>query len=111
LQPINADGTSAFKINKGTIPVKFRLTGGSAGITNLVAHLTLTKLTDNPEGHVIEAVSTAAADTGNQFRYDASANQYIFNLSTSSSNMSTGTWLLTIDMHDGVLRTVEISLK
>ena len=35
-QPINADGSSVFK-RGSTIPVKFRLQGASAGITNLAA--------------------------------------------------------------------------
>jgi hypothetical protein len=43
LQPINPDGSSIFKW-KSTVPVKFRLTGASAGITNLVATITYVKL-------------------------------------------------------------------
>src|SRR5205814_1146556 len=34
LQPVNADGSSVFKLGS-TVPVKFRLTGSSAGITDL----------------------------------------------------------------------------
>ena len=39
-------------------------------------------------GTDMEAVSTSAADTGNQFRY--TGGQYIFNMATSG--LSTGTW-------------------
>jgi predicted extracellular nuclease len=90
-QPINADGTSIFKLGR-TVPVKIALTGPSAVVTDLVAHLFLSKVSNGIEGSVIEADSTSAADTGNQLRYDPTSNQYIFNLSTSS--LSQGTWSL-----------------
>jgi hypothetical protein len=108
LQPINADGSSIFKLGR-TVPVKFQLTGASAGISNAVATLSVAKVSSNITGTYVEAVSTSAATTGNTFRYDSTSGQYIFNLSTS--NLSTGTWQLLIDLHDGAARTVEISLR
>jgi streptogramin lyase len=105
-QPINADGSSVFKQGR-TVPVKFALTGTSAGITNLEAYLSLTKITNSILGTVQEAVSTSAVDTGNRFRY--SGGQYIFNLSTK--DLSEGTWQLNIGLGDGVERTVNISLR
>ncbi len=108
LQPINADGSSMFKLNS-TIPVKFQLTGASAAITNAIVHLRLTKVSAGVAGSELEATSTAAADTGNQFRYDSSSHNYIFNL--AANTLSVGTWQLAIDLHDGVTRTVMISIK
>jgi len=108
LQPIDADGLSVFKLGS-TVPVKFRLVGASAGITDLVATLSVVRLTSNVTGTDIESVSTTAATTGNTFRYDASSSQYVFNLSTKS--LSKGTWRLSIDLHDGVARSTTISLK
>jgi hypothetical protein len=108
LQPINADGTSIFKLGS-TIPVKFRLTGASAGITNANAKLYVAKVSDGIAGVEAEAVSTSAADTGNAFRYDATGGQYIFNLSTRL--LSQGTYQLRIDLGDGASHTVIISLK
>jgi hypothetical protein len=108
LQPINANGSSVFKLGR-TVPVKFQLTGFSACINDLVARLTLRKVASTVMGTSIEAVSTSAATTGNLFRYDASSRQYIFNLSTS--NLSTGTWELSVDMGDGESRTIRISLR
>ncbi len=68
------------------------------------------ELDDHARPHdVQEAVSTATADSGNTFRYDSTSGQYIFNLATSG--LSTGTWQLTIDTHDGNLHSVSISLK
>ncbi|HYP52904.1 MAG TPA: DNA/RNA non-specific endonuclease, partial [Pyrinomonadaceae bacterium] len=81
LQPVNADGSSVFKLGR-TIPVKFQLTGASAGLTNAVARLYVARLSDNVAGAESEADSTSNATTGNLFRYDASANQYVFNLDT-----------------------------
>jgi hypothetical protein len=108
LQPINADGSSIFKLGR-TVPVKFQLTGGSAGVTNLLATLSLAHVSSSITGTYVEAVSTSAATTGNVFRYDATSKQYIFNLATDG--LSAGTWRLSIDLGDGLARTVDISLR
>ena len=106
LAPINVSGNSVFKLGS-TIPVKFRLTGGSAGVTNGVFRLYGSKISNGVAGQEQEVSSTSNADSGNTFRY--SDGQYIFNLSTKS--LSEGTWQLRIDLGDGVLRTVNIALK
>ena len=49
LQPVNADGSSIFKLGS-TVPVKFQLTGASAGITNLQARLYLQRLGSGTTG-------------------------------------------------------------
>ena len=108
LQPVNVDGSSIFKLGS-TVPVKFQLTGASAGISNLTARLYLQRLGAAATGTIIEAVSTSNATTGNLFRYDGTSGQYIFNLNTKP--LQTGTYQLRIDLGDGVLRTVNISLR
>jgi hypothetical protein len=108
LQPINSDGSSIFKLGR-TIPVKFKLTGESAGITDAGAKLYLFKVSDSVTGTKEEAPSTAAATEGNLFRCDASEDQYVFNLSTE--DLVQGTYRLRIDLSDGEKRTVDISLK
>src|SRR5262249_28782483 len=100
LPPINADGSSVFKLGR-TVPVKFRLTGASAAISNLVATLHLSRISDGVAGTEADADSTSAADVGDRFRYDAAGDQYIFNLGTRG--LSPGTWQLRIDLGDGVL--------
>ena len=107
LQPINQDGTSVFKLNS-TVPVKFQLTGGSAGSV-LTARIYVAKMSNGVAGIEAEAVSTAQADAGNVFRYDPTTAQYIFNLGTKG--MSEGTWQLRVDLGDKVTRTVIISLR
>lgn len=60
-------------------------------------------------GTDLEAVSSAAATTGNLFRYDPTAHQYIFNWSTKG--LTRGTYRLFINLGDGVERTVNLGLK
>ena len=108
LRPVNVDGSSVFK-QGSTIPVKFSLTGADAGIANLTAKLYLSQSDAVDPIAANEAVSTSAADSGNTFRYDASAQQYIFNLSTRS--LSQGTWRLRIDLGDGTDHVVKIQIK
>lgn len=108
LQPINGNGSSVFKLGR-TVPVKFALTDASAPIANLSAHLKVGKASDGITGTVTEAVATASADVGNTFRYDPTAHQYVFNLSTSG--WSQGTWVLRVDLGDGVPHDTLISLR
>jgi hypothetical protein len=108
LQPINVDGTSIFKTGS-TVPVKFRLTMGSAGML-IDARIFAARVSSGIAGTELEATATNAPDGGNAFRYDATADQYIFNLGTRG--MSEGTWQIRIDLGDGAApRTVLISLK
>ena len=98
LAPIKADGSSVFNLG-AKIPVKFRLTGACAGNPNLVANIYFYKLP-----------STGGPVTQGLFEYNASADQYSFNLSTKG--LSTGTWAVGIDLHDGVgIRVVTVRLR
>jgi hypothetical protein len=99
LQPINPDGSSIFKLGS-TVPVKFALTdAGGARIGGAVASLSIAQVSNDVEGTFVEAVSTSAATTGSLFRYDATAQQYIFNLATKG--LTTGTYSLKITLDDG----------
>jgi hypothetical protein len=108
LAPLNNDGSSVYKIGS-TIPVKFQLTGTAAGIGNLPAKLYYAKVSNNLPGTEVEAISTSAADSGNLFRYDATAKQYMYNLSTKG--FTEGTYQLRIDLGDGVPHTVTITSR
>ena len=89
--------------------MKFKLTLGSAGML-IDARIFTAKLSNGIAGTELEATATNAPDGGNAFRYDATADQYIFNLGTRG--MSEGTWQIRIDLGDGAApRTVAISLK
>lgn len=108
-QPINADGSSIFKIGS-TIPVKFPLSDASGTpVSTAVATLSLAKISNGIEGTYMEAVSRCAADSGNQFRYDSTAQQYIFNLATKE--LEKGTYGMRIALDDGQTFAVIISFK
>ena len=106
--PVNQDGNSVFKLGR-TVPLKFQLTGASAGIANLVATLTVRRESAGIYGTDDEAISSSAADTGNQFRYDVSARQYVFNLSTLG--YAVGTYTAQVEMGDRIKRNVRFSLR
>ncbi|HEV2765271.1 MAG TPA: tandem-95 repeat protein, partial [Pyrinomonadaceae bacterium] len=108
LQPVNADGSSVFKLGR-TVPVKFQLTGASAGLTNAVARLYVAKVSNNVVGTETEAGSTSNATEGNLFRYDATSGQYVFNLDTGG--LTAGTYQARVDTGDGVLRTFGFALR
>ena len=115
-QPINVapSSTSIFKLGR-TVPVKFTLTGASAGITNATAKLSFRKWNGAVEGDVNEADSTSTATAGDAFRYDASSGQYVFNWDTkplaSDLSLGQGTYVLFINLGDGVQRAVLVSLR
>ena len=98
VEPISSKGNSTFKVGS-TIPVKFRLTGESAAITDATVGL---YVDDEP------ALSTSAAGE-NLFRYDPDSDEYIFNLNTKG--LDPGAHVLRIDFGDGTSYTVMITLK
>ncbi len=120
LQPINGDGSSRFKLGS-TIPVKFQALCNGVAVGNVTAKMYVKQGDSQPDPGVDEAISTAASTTGNLFRYDSTAQQYIFNLSTKLgyvnpgpeppiNNFSQGTWSLKIGLDDGTFRSVNIQL-
>jgi hypothetical protein len=112
LQPINLDGSSVFKLGS-TVPVKFQLLGGSAGVTNATGFaLYVAKVSNNVVGTEEAAVTSTPASTGNLFRYDPTSGQYLYNMGTKGGPWTAGTWQLRVDLGDGAPpRIVLISLK
>ncbi|MBU4077834.1 MAG: PxKF domain-containing protein [Euryarchaeota archaeon] len=107
--PIRSDGSSIFKLGS-TIPVKFRVADANGNyVSTVVSNLTHQKITDEIFGRIEESISTSAANDGNTFRYDITDNLYIFNLGTSG--MATGTYQLSINLDDGTVKIVRISIK
>src|SRR5262249_44908568 len=108
LQPINPDNSSVFNAGS-TVPVKFRLTDASAGITDLSAKLSITKINNFVPGPVNETTSSSIASSGNLFSYDPVSGLYVFKW--SSRGLGTGTYQLQIDLGDGVAHTVKLALR
>ncbi|HEX8566529.1 MAG TPA: pectinesterase family protein [Pyrinomonadaceae bacterium] len=108
LAPINAGGGAEFK-QGSIIPLKFKLIGASAGISNAAARLTLAKIVNGVAQTEFPATARGNSNAGNLFRFDAAENQYIFNLSTR--NLTVGVYRLQIDLGDGVSRTALFTLN
>ncbi len=99
-QPINADGTSAFKLGS-TVPVKFL-----CGHANLNAKLAVVKVSSTLlSGTTLESEVVAPADS--TFRYDSSSGQYVYNLSTKG--LTTGTYRLKVTL-DGSDTSIQAQL-
>jgi hypothetical protein len=89
LQPVNADGTSNFKLGR-VIPVKTRVSDcNNHPVGSLTLTVSLTKLGDSG-GEVNEVVSSSSADTGDTMRFSSGDSMYIFNLSTKLSQFNGG---------------------
>jgi hypothetical protein len=111
LQPINNDGSSIFKLGS-TVPVKFQLLNADGSYeSDATATLKVAFVDQGIVGDYLEAVSTAAPDRGNTFRYDPAANQYIFNLGTRYLRHGTGTYSLQVTINGVVMKEVLISLN
>jgi N-acetylneuraminic acid mutarotase len=82
-QPINADGTSVFRANRGVVPVKFTLWIDNAQTCQLPpATISLIRTAGGTPGGMSESVFALASDNGPNFRIDSC--QYVYNLATSS---------------------------
>ena len=101
LQPISANGGSTFK-QGSTIPAKFRVcdaNGNSVGNPGVVQAFNIVQtIRGTVSTEVDTAVDSSTPDT--MFRWDPSAQQWIFNI--SSKNMSTQTtYIFAITLNDG----------
>jgi hypothetical protein len=108
LQPINFTGPrSLFKLGS-TIPVKIKITDCTgAPVTTLTPDVKTTKLDSTPEGTVVETVYTDIPTNGLDMRYDATSQQYIYNLGTK--NLAAGDWR--VDVIDPSIATQSASFS
>ncbi|HYS96905.1 MAG TPA: YDG domain-containing protein, partial [Candidatus Dormibacteraeota bacterium] len=109
LQPINIDGTSVFK-QGSTVPAKFRVcdaNGKSIGDPGVVQSFVATYMAGASTG-VNEAIVSTTPDTA--FRWDASGQQWIFNVSTKNLSANR-TYIYVITLNDGSTITFRFGLK
>ncbi|MGH7801012.1 MAG: Kelch repeat-containing protein [Thermodesulfobacteriota bacterium] len=107
-QPINPDGSSVFKANRGVVPVKFTLTLGGVNTCNLPsANISLIRTSGGTIGPVDESIYIMPADTGSNFRI--SDCQYIYNLGVSS--LGSGTYLVQIKISGFVVGSATFGLN
>jgi hypothetical protein len=120
-QPINDPPGTAQSVVKGgsTVPVKFQITDPSGALLSdaaaqAIATACNAKLTyisvGGSVGAANETLSSDTPSTGLCFRYDTTAHQFIYNLSTKS--MATGTWTIraTVTLADGSVISHDVNI-
>ena len=113
LQPINADGTSVFK-QGSTIPAKFRVcdaSGHSIGTAGVVFKFEQVSSVSDPNTVLNETVDSTTPDTA--FRWSATDQQWIFNMSTKNTSIFKAGTLYTykITLNDGSTIIFSFALK
>lgn len=108
--PINSDGSSVFKSNRGVIPVKFSLTNNDAPTCDLPpATIAVPRTAGGKLGTVDESIYAIQANSGSNFRIDPTACQYIYNLAASS--LGPGTYLVQISINGIAIGHAVFALK
>jgi hypothetical protein len=108
--PINLDGSSIFKANRGVLPVKFTLPPNDAQTCALPrASIAVTRTKGGVVGPIDESTYSTPADDGSNFRIDSSACQYVYNLAASS--LGGGTYRINIVINGTVMGGAVFALK
>jgi hypothetical protein len=111
LQPINPNGTSVFN-SKSTSPAKFRVcdaNGVSVGTPGVVKTFVLYQIVNGTTTTVNESVDSTTPDT--TFRWDPSAQQWIFNISNKNLGPANQTYFFLITLNDGTAIPFSYGLK
>ena len=111
LQPINSSGTSVFNA-KSTSPAKFRVcdaNGMSIGTPGVVKSFALVSATTGTITVVNETVDSTTPDSA--FRWDATAQQWIFNISNKNLGPANKTYYFQIALNDGTFIYFSYGLK
>jgi hypothetical protein len=110
LQPIDADGSSVWKAG-ATVPAKFRVcdaAGNSIGSAGVVTSFKLVEVMGGTLGDVDETPDSTTPDTA--FRWDSTAQQWIFNISTKSLTANE-TYVFQVQLNDGSSILFRFGLK
>lgn len=110
LQPVNADGTSVFK-QGSTVPLKFMVFDAnctSIGTPGVVTGMALTGTMNGTESTLNETIVSTTPDSS--FRWDPTAQQWIFNLSTKNLPKN-ATFQYTIYLNDGTCIRFQFGLR
>jgi probable HAF family extracellular repeat protein len=108
LLPIRPNGSSIFRVGR-PVPVRFKLTGASAVITDLQAKLVATKISSTVQGTSEDTSDETVDDTDLVFKYRALLKWYAYRWKTS--NQTQGTYRLEAVLGDGVSHSINVSLK
>lgn len=117
LPPLLRDGTASIQQGRQgrTIPVKFQLRcANGTSVSAAVATIAVFKMLDVATGAVdttdLTADAGAANNNGVLFRYDATSQQYVYNLSTAGWS-APATYRIIVTLDDGTQHMVEFSLR
>jgi uncharacterized membrane protein len=109
-QPINADGSSVFRANRGVIPVKFMLLNNGSPTCELPpATIAVFRMSGSTGVQVNESEYIQSADTGSNFRIDTTNCQYIYNL--SAATLGVGTYAVQIQINSSAVGDASFALK
>ncbi len=99
-RPINSDGSSTFKANRGVIPVKFTLTENNAPTCTLpAATISVTRTVGGTPGLVDVA------------KFRVSDCQYIYNLPVNKANLGAAVYSVDIKINGSVVGNAVFALK
>ena len=110
LQPVNVDGSSVWKQGR-IIPLKFRVcdvNNVSVGTPGVITSFTLDSVTQGTVSVIDETAIVAAEDT--VFRFDSTAQQWIFNLGTKAQSAG-DTYHYSIHLNDGTTISFQYGLR
>lgn len=109
-QPIEADGSSVFKANRGVVPVKFGVTQyGTQQSCTLPATIGISKVSNGALSSVDESTYSMSVDGRSNFRIDATACQYVYNLAASA--LGVGTYRVDISINGIMVGHAVFALK
>jgi len=92
------------------VPVKLQLlSAAGAPIGTATATLSVFQLAGSSPAVPPTMLGAGAANPGNQFRFDPTSSQYIFNLNTRV--LARGVWRLDVQISDGSTQSVQIGLQ
>ena len=88
--PINANGSSVFKVNMGSLIVKFTLaTNGVLTCQMPPATISLARIAGGTIGTMSVSTYSIPSDKGSNFRIDTTTCQYIYNIGANSLGVGT----------------------
>lgn len=108
--PINPAGTSIFSSGR-TIPIKIRIADAlNNPVTNASPTVWMKKLISGETyGDETEVTSVSAADSGNQMRYSAAEDQYMYNWDTSA--LSNGVYVIRVDLGSATCGSPAVTIR
>jgi hypothetical protein len=102
LQPINPDNTSVFKRGQA-VPVKFRLAGDEfSGFATSAWTLKRVQVSCSTRADLTVVETVSSVTPSSTFRYDPSADQYIYNADFRSVDPGT-CWRVRVTLDDGTV--------